>query len=111
MADFIVVFNPDWFPQQQTDAMNRAMSRLGTEIEAAIRAITPVDTGFLRDHVQVTVTTGSVSELEVRTPDYGKYVEGGTVNMSAQPFIDPIVRGQSSRWERRLARLLKEETR
>ena len=53
--------------------------------------LSPVDTGYMRDHISQT-ETASPSELKAvieSEADYSVFVEYGTVNMDAQPFFTP----------------------
>jgi HK97 gp10 family phage protein len=51
----------------------------------------PVDTGYLRDNIQITSQTDKEVVVESRA-EYSGYVEYGTVYMQAQPFFEPAVR-------------------
>lgn len=60
-------------------------------LESSIKAVTPVDTGFLKASSQiipVSSSNGAIATASVyNTADYGMYVEFGTRNMPAQPFM------------------------
>lgn len=74
---------------------DEALLELGVDISQ--RA--PVDTGELRDSVQV-------DDDRIRvTAEHAGYVESGTVKMRAQPYVRPAVED----YEARLARLAREE--
>jgi HK97 gp10 family phage protein len=59
------------------------------EILPEMRALTPVDTGNLRDSEHVEVTENSVTL--VAGTDYALFVEFGTSKMSAQPYMRPAI--------------------
>lgn len=63
---------------------------IGTRVlEGMVAMRAPVDTGFLRNSVQSTVT-GTTGVVTVGA-EYGAYVEYGTRRMSAQPYFHPAI--------------------
>lgn len=59
--------------------------------ETIARELAPVDTGFMRDNVKQTETAsdGTLRAVTESQADYSIYVEYGTVNAGAQPFMTP----------------------
>jgi HK97 gp10 family phage protein len=71
--------------------------------------LAPVDTGFMRehiaqteeatpDHLRVTIESGA---------DYSLFVEYGTVNMDAQPFMTPAFESARKQVSNGLSKILK----
>ncbi|GAA3230699.1 hypothetical protein GCM10017691_23890 [Pseudonocardia petroleophila] len=67
--------------------VNRAVGRLVEDIADDARALAPVDSGALVTSIRADQSTGQVS---VGT-DHWQYVEYGTKNMRAQPFMRPAL--------------------
>ncbi len=83
--------------------VEKAMKKVAKKIQAAIKSFAPVDTGKLKRSVAVRgVARGNKPRIEVKTTHYGQYVEFGTRNMAAQPYIRPVVKGMRKDWEREL---------
>lgn len=61
---------------------------LRVEKQAADNA--PVDTGYLKQHIQAT-TTGELSAQVVSSANYSIYLEKGTRRMAPQPFMQPAL--------------------
>ena len=87
------------------DGVAKGMDKIAKIAEREIKKITPVGkTGNLKRSVTVRAITKTKSpRLEVRTIARGLFVEKGTVNMAAQPFIEPVMRGQRNRWRKIVA--------
>lgn len=73
---------------QATAKASRAIRKGAFDIEAAAKAIAPVDTGALRASIGVT-TSGPLTAAIGPTVDYAAYVEFGTRRMRAQPYMQP----------------------
>lgn len=71
----------DRLPQEIT----LSLDELQDQIVLYAKAFAPVDTGYMRDHIEKT-KSGVVS----RAP-YSSYVEYGTYKMRAQPFMRPAL--------------------
>lgn len=83
-----VEFNPGW--ENQLD-VEKEMSDIGNQVAEDARRMAPVETGALRDSIQSEVS-GSGTETTVRVGsnlEYAIYVEMGTSNQGAQPFLRP----------------------
>ncbi len=60
--------------------------------------------GFLRSNTKVTIDRQGVLSLTV--PQYGVWLETGTENMKARPFIHPVIRAQYAKWRKRLNQVI-----
>lgn len=72
------------------------LAKLAHDIEAWAKHFAPVDTGFLKGSIHAEEES-AVSWVVAVGAEYGAYVELGTVNMGAQPYLLPAVdavRGQ-----------------
>lgn len=67
--------------------------RLCVQVEAAAKRSCPVDTGRLRSSIshEVNAEGGSIVGTIGTNVDYAKYVELGTSNQAAQPFLRPAL--------------------
>lgn len=65
-----------------------AVLRTASNIQGRARLRAPVDTGALRASIQVEITAWYAAEIQA-TVDYAAYVELGTVNSPAQPYLGP----------------------
>lgn len=73
--------------EQKADAF---VAKTAMDLEAHAKGIVAVDTGTLKNSIQA-IRIGSAHWRVVVNADYGVYVEWGTVNMPARPFIQPAV--------------------
>lgn len=78
----------------QRELPNKIAAELNSaaqSMEVLAKALAPVDTGYMRDHISQT-KQASGSDLTARVEseaDYSMFVEYGTVNQSSQPFFTP----------------------
>lgn len=76
-------------------ASSRAYARrIGIEKSQKARSLAPVDTGKLRESINYVVIPDDQLGWQVvvyAATDYALYVEYGTVNSPAQPFLRPAV--------------------
>lgn len=70
-----------------TGLASAAVAKTALGIEASAKALTPVDTGNLRNSISSDVKTLS-AEIGP-TADYGVYLELGTSRMGPQPYMNP----------------------
>lgn len=73
------------------------------------KQLSPVDTGFMRDHISQT-ETASPDNLKAAIEseaDYSVFVEYGTVNMEAQPFFTPAFESARRQVNNGLLRVLR----
>lgn len=73
-----------------TTSNDEALQELGKEIQTRMKAACPVDTGKLRDSIDVE-KKGKGITVGPRGVDYAGYVEYGTSRSPAQPYIRPVV--------------------
>jgi len=70
--------------------VSQVVRRTAFAIQARARRAAPVDTGFLRNSIQVEHQDDLTSVVFVGA-EYGPYVEFGTSRMAAQPYFTPAV--------------------
>lgn len=78
--------------EKRRDLVKQILVKTATDIEATAKSLAPVDTGFLRNSIQVDL--GDIQELRARVKvgaEYGRFVEFGTRKMAAQPYLTPAV--------------------
>lgn len=66
------------------------VAKAALDIQAHAQNNAPVDTGTLKNSIQAT-RVGQAHWRVVVGADYGMYVEWGTVNQAAQPFLQPAI--------------------
>ena len=101
-----------YFRQRTTqilDAQERAANRTGEWATEQAQALAPVDTGYLRGSISFVVrrTLTTFAIVVFAGAEYAGYVELGTINMSAQPFLRPVL----DRINRQYGIFLQEEVR
>lgn len=64
-------------------------------VETHSKLLCPVDTGFLRNSIQVDSVTPLEAVVAPHT-DYAEHVEFGTERMAAQPYMRPALDGHES---------------
>jgi HK97 gp10 family phage protein len=94
-------------PLGVTAAAGRAVKGETEETGGDVRRGAPVKTGHLRDSVQAEYDEATLSGTVAVTADYAKYVEHGTDDTSAQPFIQPAAQVTRRRFPRRVKREVK----
>lgn len=109
------------------DKLRRALHEGGQIIAAEAKRIVPVDTGLLRDSIQVTderdariygklngpglsVYVGPVGSVEDGDTYYAKFVEFGTAWHGAQPFMRPALAAKRPDAERLILSKLRADT-
>jgi HK97 gp10 family phage protein len=91
VAGVTVTDNSDTFKDAAQEAVVRALESIGLTAEAYAKLNCPVDTGRLRNSITHTVDeSGQVVYIGTNV-EYAAYVELGTVNTKAQPYIKPAV--------------------
>jgi HK97 gp10 family phage protein len=70
----------------------RGCTKAAFDTQAHARSLVPVDTGNLKNSITVAAygTDGPYAEVGPEAV-YGGYVEHGTVNMAAQPYLAPAL--------------------
>jgi HK97 gp10 family phage protein len=73
--------------------LTKALEQLKEETVSDARGRAPVKTGFLRDNISGSVTTGPgmVIATIVSAAPYSGFVDMGTRRMAARPFFTPAV--------------------
>ncbi len=84
--------------QQLNDltALRQGLSAAAFYVEGQAKLKAPVDTGFLRNSIQVLRVTDREALIGVGA-EYGIYQEMGTRFMSARPFMRPAVENNRER--------------
>ncbi|MDD9730451.1 HK97 gp10 family phage protein [Mameliella sp. AT18] len=111
-------------PQDILDALRPALVKSAEEAAANMRALVPVDEGYLKDSITVTgpgettpayasgggkrTATDSQALITVGNPDvrHGHLQEFGAAQHAPQPFMRPGWRIAKPRIERRIARAI-----
>jgi HK97 gp10 family phage protein len=79
------------------EAVEAALMEAAEEAMRFARSIVPVDTGTLRDSIDI-LEQGDDYVVIGTDLEYAAYVEFGTSRMSAQPYIGPAADAMSSRF-------------
>lgn len=79
-----------------------ATRRAAADVSGRAKMLAPVDTGFLRSSISVTMNAPT-DALIGPTANYGRYVEEGTSRMVAQPYMGPALDQVEPRFEAELA--------
>lgn len=79
--------------------IGEALRQAAELIVSEAQANAPVDTGHLRDSIEVTEESDD-SVTVVAGAEYAAYVEYGTSKMAAQPFFEPAIESVRSEIER-----------
>lgn len=66
------------------------VAKIAHDIEAWAKVHAPVDTGFLRGSIRA-IAQSKTNWIVMAGAEYSAYVELGTVNMGAQPYLLPAV--------------------
>ena len=88
------------------DAISKALEASALVVEGEAKALTPVDTGNLRNSI-----THEVEKNEARVGtnvEYAPFVELGTVKMAAQPYLNPALEMNKGNIKKIFADALKE---
>lgn len=76
--------------------VSKVVKKNGAELQQEEMRVVPVDTGFLKRSITLTMKDMNLTaEVEPRTM-YAGYVEYGTVKQTAQPYVRPSYRKQVS---------------
>lgn len=70
--------------------MGDALREIAQVIVDSAQANAPVDTGYLRDNIQIQ-SESDTEVIVVSAAEYSTFVEHGTRYMSAQPFFEPAI--------------------
>jgi len=78
-----------WAEKAKGDA-SEALYRAGLSLEKHAKRLCPVDTGTLRASLHTVRIDAETVEVRDGVK-YGKFLEFGTVNMNAQPYMRPAI--------------------
>ena len=78
-------------------------------VVAIAKELAPVDTGYMRDHIEQTdrANPNQLRAVIESQADYSAFVEYGTVHMDAQPFFTPAFESGKKQVNNGLLRVLK----
>lgn len=88
--------NVDLFKNASDEAISRALEAIGLTAEAYAKLKCPVDTGRLRNSITHTVKDDTV--YIGTNVEYAVYVEMGTKNTRAQPYLRPAATNHTSEY-------------
>lgn len=81
------------YPEKVEQAISEAIKKGCLAVEASAKQKCPVDTGNLRASIAANMVDEKVGEVGTNV-EYAAYVEYGTKNQSAQPFLYPALQEQ-----------------
>lgn len=90
------------------DASRKGITEACLLVQAQAKALTPVDTGNLRDSIDYKVedNKGEASGVVGTAIDYGVHIEYGTEYQKAQPYLIPAFRENKSNIEKIIGDLI-----
>lgn len=83
-----------------SDAVERALTRIGLSAEGYAKKECPVDTGNLRNSITHEVVQSEKAVHIGTNVEYAAYVELGTVRTKAQPYLRPAATEHSGVYKR-----------
>lgn len=89
--------------QREADAI---VQNTALRVETRAKKTAPVDTGYLKQHIQAK-KTGMLSAEVDSTANYSIYLEMGTRKMPAKPFMRPAMKQEEVFFFQKLQNLLK----
>jgi HK97 gp10 family phage protein len=75
---------------QRRQAQRDGLDAGARVVETYAKTLVPVDTGTLKNSIQVDEVTDRMAEIAPHT-DYAEHVEFGTSRMAAQPYMRPAL--------------------
>ena len=81
------------------ETLKDAISDLRDEIEETTTTLVPVDTGALRDSINIELTDNGYGIHAEATMDYASFVDKGTRKMSAEPYFEEPITEAFTRFE------------
>lgn len=82
------------------EAVQNAVRLSGSECQEEAKRVVPVDTGFLKQSIGLTMTDNAMTAEVEPTAEYASYVEYGTRYMSAQPYMRPSFYKQEPKFKK-----------
>lgn len=89
--------------QREADAI---VQNTALRVETRAKKMAPVDTGYLKQHIQAK-KTGMLSAEVDSTANYSIYLEMGTRKMPPKPFMRPAMKQEEVFFFQKLQNLLK----
>lgn len=83
-----------------SDAVERALTRIGLAAEGYAKKECPVDTGNLRNSITHEVVQSEKAVYIGTNVEYAAYVELGTVRTKAKPYLKPAATEHSTVYKR-----------
>ena len=88
--------NTDEVLKGLSDAVERALTRIGLSAEGYAKKECPVDTGNLRNSITHEVVQSEKSVYIGTNVEYAAYVELGTTRTKAKPYLKPAATEHST---------------
>ena len=88
--------NTDEVLKGLSDAVERALTRIGLAAEGYAKKECPVDTGNLRNSITNEVVQSEKAVYIGTNVEYAAYVELGTVRTKAKPYLKPAATEHST---------------
>src|SRR5262245_17115931 len=95
----------DAIPSRLKNDVDSAVRETAEYIAQEARRLAPVDTGYLRRMIDVVELSSTRFEV-VADAEYSEYIEFGTINQRAQPFLTPAYVRGVVRLKARLSKLI-----
>ena len=92
--------NTDEVLKGLSDAVERALTRIGLAAEGYAKKECPVDTGNLRNSITNEVRSSEKAVYIGTNVEYAAYVELGTTRTKAKPYLKPAVTEHSAVYKR-----------
>ena len=105
MSDVHFNNNTDIILEEFREQIDVALETIGLVAEGYAKRLCPVDTGRLRN--SITHTTDDEAAYIGTNVEYAVYVEMGTVNTPAQPYLKPAVTDHVNEYQRVVQNALK----
>lgn len=97
---YTVKDNTDEVLKGLSDAVERALTRIGLAAEGYAKKECPVDTGNLRNSITHEVVQSEKAVYIGTNVEYAAYVELGTVRTKAKPYLKPAATEHSTVYKR-----------
>ena len=92
--------NTDEVLKGLSDAVERALTRMGLSAEGYAKKECPVDTGNLRNSITNEVRSSEKAVYIGTNVEYAAYVELGTTRTKAKPYLKPAAANHSAVYKR-----------
>ena len=88
------------------EAVKKKVRQHGGQLQEKAMRNAPVDTGFLKQHINLDIGDSGMSAEVDPTADYAPYVEYGTRFMEAQPYLKPAFDDQKEKFKKDMKKLV-----